>query len=327
MLRVLVSGRIHESGLDLLRARPDIVIEPLPDERPETLIDRIPEADALILRTGILPREALVNARRLKVVSRHGVGYDNVPVDTLTAMGVPVAVTGGVHAHSVAEQTLFLMLALAKAGLRYDAAVRAGDWSFRSGREAVELAGRTLLILGFGRIGRGVAVLAGAFGMRVLAYDPAVPSAAMVEAGVEPRADWRQALGEADILSLHLPRLPETENLIGAKELAAMKPGAFLINTARGGLVDENALADALAAGQIGGAGLDTFESEPPARQNRLLASDRVVLSPHIAGITAESAVRLALATAGNVLAAFDGRLDPALVVNPSVLERPPARV
>ena len=106
-----------------------------------------------------------------------------------------------------------------------------------------------------------------------------------------------------------------------------MKPGAFLINTARGGLVDENALADALAAGQIGGAGLDTFESEPPARQNRLLASDRVVLSPHIAGITAESAVRLALATAGNVLAAFDGRLDPALVVNPSVLERPPARV
>jgi D-3-phosphoglycerate dehydrogenase len=144
----------------------------------------------------------------------------------------------------------------------------------------------------------------------------------MVEADVEPSADWRQALGEADIVSLHLPRLPETENLIGAAELAAMKPGAFLVNTARGGLVDENALADALAAGRLGGAGLDTFESEPPPRHHRLFASDRVVLSPHIAGITAESTVRLALATAENVLAAFDGRLDPALVVNPGVLKQ-----
>jgi D-3-phosphoglycerate dehydrogenase len=322
---VLVSGRIHEDGLKLLRSRPGLLVEELPDERPETFLARMPAADALLLRTAPLPREALVNCPRLKIVSRHGVGYDNVPVDALTALGVPVAIVGGVHAHSVAEQALFLMLALAKSGLRHDGAVRGGDWEFRSRLEAVELSGRALLIVGFGRIGRAVAHLARAFGMRVRAYDPAVPPSAMLEAGVEPVADWRAALPETDIVTLHLPRLPETENMIGAAELAAMKAGAFLVNTARGGLVDEAALAEAIATGHFGGAGLDTFEREPPV-DHPLFASDRVILSPHIAGVTQESVARLSVASAENVLAGLDGRLDPALVVNPSVLRGPVPR-
>jgi D-3-phosphoglycerate dehydrogenase len=156
----------------------------------------------------------------------------------------------------------------------------------------------------------------------VLAYDPMVPADDMAALGVTATANWRSALPLADFVSLHVPRLPDTEGMIGAAELAAMKPGAFLINTARGGLVDEAALAAALASGALGGAGLDTFEQEPPG-DNPLFASDRVILSPHIAGLTQESARSISVVAAQNALAGLDGKLDPLLVVNPTVL---PAR-
>jgi D-3-phosphoglycerate dehydrogenase len=187
--------------------------------------------------------------------------------------------------------------------------------------EAVDLAGRTLLIIGFGRIGREVARRALAFDMDVVAYSPQVPAEDMSAFGVTRVPNWRTALGEADFVSLHVPRLPATEGMIGAAELAAMKPTAYLLNTARGGLVDEAALAKALAAATIAGAGLDTFEKEPPD-DNPLFASDRIILSPHVAGITQESAVRIAIAAAENVLAGLDGKLDPLLVINSSVLKQ-----
>jgi D-3-phosphoglycerate dehydrogenase len=268
-----------------------------------------------------LPREALVNADRLKVVSRHGVGYDNVPVDALTARGIPLAVVGPVHAGSVAEQAMYFILALAKSGFRHDAAVRRGDWAMGTRLEAVDLAGRTLLIIGFGRIGREVARRARAFDMRVLAFSPHVAADQMEALGVTKVPAWRAALAESDFVSLHVPRLPATERMIGAAELAAMKPDACLINTARGGLIDEAALARALAEGTIAGAALDTFETEPPG-DNPLFASDRVILSPHVAGITRESAVRIAVAAAQNILDALDGQLDPLRVINPAVLKQ-----
>jgi D-3-phosphoglycerate dehydrogenase len=318
---VLISGEIHDDGRAILRARPDVTVEDLPDGRPETFLARLPEADGLLLRMATLPREALVSADRLKIVSRHGVGYDNVPVDALTAKGIPLAVVGAVHSGAVAEHAMYLILALAKSALRHDGAVRGGDWDFAKRLESVELAGRALLIIGFGRIGRELARRAAAFDMRILAYDPQVPAEDMAAVGVTRVPSWRIALGEADFVSLHVPRLPATEGMIGAAELAAMKPTAFLINTARGGLVGENALAEALAAGTIAGAGLDTFETEPPP-DHPLFSSDRVILSPHIAGLTKESAARIAVAAAENVLAGIDGTLDPLLVINPSVLKR-----
>ena len=202
----------------------------------------------------------------------------------------------------------------------HDRAVRTGNWAIRNNFAAVELAGRTLLILGFGRIGREVARRALAFDLTVLVYDPYVGAAAVAAAGGRKIEDWRTALGEADVVSLHLPRTPETEGAIGAAELAAMRPGAFLINAARGGLVDEAALAAALRDKAIGGAGLDTFDAEPPSPDNPLLALDTVIVSPHCAGLTDECAARMGVAAARNALDGIDGRLDPALVVNRDVL-------
>jgi D-3-phosphoglycerate dehydrogenase len=321
MPTVLLSGKLHPDGLDILRRRGDLTLVQMEGDEPAEFVARLPAADALLIRTAPLPREALVNAKRLKVVSRHGVGYDNVPVEALTAMGVPLVLVGGVHSATVAEHALYLMLAVAKAGLRYDRAVRNGEWvASRARSETFELAGRTLLLLGFGRIGRALASRAQGIGMTVVAYDPNVPSAAMAEAGVGKVDDWRATIPEVDAFSLHLPRLPETENMIGAAEIARMRPEAIIVNTSRGGLIDEAALAAALQAGRIAGAGIDTFDEEPPRPDNPLFACDRAILSPHMAGVSREAMARLSIAAAENVLAGLDGRLDPALVVNPAVL-------
>jgi D-3-phosphoglycerate dehydrogenase len=164
MPRLLLSGRIHDDGMTVLRARPDLVIEDMDDEDEQAFVERLPAADALLIRTAILPVEAVRRSRRLRVVSRHGVGYDNVPVEELTAKGVPLTVVGDVLSSTVAEHALFMMLALAKQGLAYDRAVRDGDWGRRNSLATVELSGKALLILGFGRIGREVALRARAFG-------------------------------------------------------------------------------------------------------------------------------------------------------------------
>ncbi len=321
MPTVVLSGKLHPDGLAVLRARDDLTLVQMEGDEPAEFVAKLPAADALLIRTATLPREALVNARQLKIVSRHGVGYDNVPVDALTAMGVPLAVVGGVHSGTVAEHALYLMFAVAKAGLRYDRAVRSGDWAGARARlETFELGGRTLLLVGLGRIGRELAWRAKAFGMNVVAYDPNVSAEAMAEAGVGKVDDWRQALPGIDAVSLHVPRLPETENMIGAAEIALMKADAIIVNTSRGGLIDERALAAALQAGRIAGAGIDTFDEEPPRADNPLFACDRAILSPHMAGVSREAMARLSVAAAENVIAGLEQRLDPALVVNGAAL-------
>lgn len=323
MPTVLLSGQLHPDGLEVLRRREGLTLVQMEGDEPAEFVAKLPAADALLIRTAPLPREALVNARRLKVVSRHGVGYDNVPVEALTAMGVPLVLVGGVHSSTVAEHAMYLMLAVAKAGLRYDRAVRSGEWTASRARsETFEIDGRTLLILGFGRIGRALASRAQGMGMTVIAYDPNVPAGAMAEAGVGKIEDWRAMIPEVDVFSLHLPRLPETENMIGAAEIARMRPEAIVVNTSRGGLIDEAALAAALIAGRIAGAGIDTFDEEPPRPDNPLFASDRAIFSPHMAGVSREAMARLSIAAAENVLAGLDGKLDPALVVNRAVLGR-----
>ena len=322
MTLILVAGKVHEDGLALLRARAGVRVEAMASLGPADFIARLPEATALLIRTAPVPAEAIERAKLLRIVSRHGVGYDNLPMDTLTARGIPVTVIGNAGSVAVAEHALMLMLALAKRVMPFDRAVRAGAWDERNILVPGDLEGHTVLILGLGRIGREVARRAAAFDMRVLAYDPAFGPGTRLPVDVRPVADWRSALREADFVTLHLPRSPETEGMIGAAELAAMKPSAFLINTSRGGLIDETALAEALARGTIAGAGIDTLDAEPPPADHPLLGSDRVILSPHIGGLSANAARRLSLAAAANVLAAFDGTLDPAMVVNKDVLKR-----
>jgi D-3-phosphoglycerate dehydrogenase len=219
-------------------------------------------------------------APRLKVVSRHGVGYDNVPVDACTARGIAVTVVGAVNTISVAEQTMLLMLAAARAAVELDSATRAGDFAARGRVRGVELHGRTLLIVGYGRIGREVAIRAGAFGMRVRIYDPYL---AGDDESVEIATTLADALPDADVVSLHVPLTDETRHMLGANELARLPEGAIVVNASRGGLVDEAALLAAVRSGHIHGAGLDTFEHEPLAADSPLLSERRIVLSPHSA--------------------------------------------
>ncbi len=322
MPRVLLSGSIHDDGMAVLRARPDVEIVDMPDGEAKTFFAMLPTADALLVRTALLPPEAIAIADRLKVVARHGVGYDNIPVDALTAKGIPLALAVGANADSVAEHVFYLALSIAKQGPAHDKAVRDGSWDIRNTLAAFDIGGRTLLLIGFGRVGRAVAHVAKAFSMRVLAFDPAVGAEAMAAAGADKVDDWRAVLAEADVISLHVPRMPETENMIAAAELAAMKPDAILINTSRGGLIDEHALAETLTEGKLAGAGIDTFLDEPPPAGSPLLGCKRAILSPHNAGLTREAAARLSLYAARNILDGLDGRLDPSVVVNQSVLAK-----
>jgi D-3-phosphoglycerate dehydrogenase len=218
------------------------------------------------------------------------------------------------------EHTLAMMLALAKRLGDYDRAVRAGDYQVKFKLDAIDIAGRTVLILGLGRIGSRVAKACGALGMKCLGVDPALSEDRIGALGCEPVRDFRAALPRADFVTIHCPLQADTRNLIGAKELALMKPSAFLINCARGGIVDEAALLAALNGGKLKGAGLDVQVREPPPPDDPLLQCERLILSPHSAATTQEGIVRMAVATAQNICDFFDGKLDPANVFNPEAL-------
>jgi D-3-phosphoglycerate dehydrogenase len=320
MPKVLIIQPFHEDGMRLLEARPDVTYDIL-DGALEELAEKIADADGVTIRTTPLPGAVIERAKRLKVVSRHGVGYDNIDVAALTRRGIPLAIAADANATAVAEHTLYFMLALAKQGLRYDRATREGQWAVRNSLDAVDLLGRRVLVMGFGRIGREVAKRCAAFGMAVMVYDPYV-QANLIEAAGDYRSvpDFEAVLPETDVLTVHMPLGDDSRALIGRAELAALPAHAFVINAARGGIVDEAALYDALTSGKIAGAALDVFEQEPPPEGHPLFALPNVILSPHSAGLSKEAAIRMAISTARNVLAGIDGKLDPSMVVNREVL-------
>ena len=299
-----------------MRSAPGITVETVDEVSTKSYAPRIPRADALLIRTQSLPGAVVATAPCLKIVSRHGVGYDAIDVPALASRGIALAIVGDVNSRAVAEHTMALILAFAKRVPTYDAAVRQGDWALRNSFSATELWDKRLFLIGFGRIGRLVAGMAAAFGMKVSAHDPFQTAVAIRQGGAEPVGSLAEGLELADVVSLHLPKAG-AEPVIGAGELALMKAGALLVNTARGDLVDERALADALEAGRIAGAGLDVFGSEPPAAGERLLRCERAILSPHSATLTRECAARMSEAAARNILDFFEGRLNPLLTVIP----------
>lgn len=322
MTRLVIAGKIHPDGMALLEAEPGLEIELFEDPGAHLPMESLSQADALLIRYGVITPEMAAGMPKLKVVSRHGVGCDNLPNDALGARGIPVTIVGPVNAVSVAEQVLAMMMALTKRIIPSDAAVRAGHWNYRNTVSLSELRGKTLLLLGFGRIGREVARRAAAFDMAVQVFDPFVDAGAVHAAGYTPVSDWKAALPAADVLSLHLPATPDTMGLIGAVELARMKPTAILINAARGGLVDEDALFMALKGRMaMGGAGLDCLASEPPAPDLPLLTLPNVVFSPHSAALSRESTRAMGVVAAQNVLAGLKGDLDPALIFNAAALK------
>ena len=321
---MLVIQPIHDAGLDLLRARDDIEFEVTTRTSERELIEQVSGIHGIAVRTAVISRVVVEAADALQIVSRHGVGYDAVDLTACGERGIPVTITPGANSVSVAEHAMFMILALAKQCFAYDRAVR--DERFAEARHsmtAVDIENRHLLIVGFGRIGSRLAPRAKAFGMRVSAYDPYIDQEIIRRAGCEAVSDFRSVLGDVDVLSVHCPLTAETNGMFAAAELARMKPRAIVINTARGGVIDERALAEALHAGRVAGAGLDVFEGEPapPRRDNRLFQFENVILSPHSAGLSLEASVRTAKFTVQNVLDCFDGRLNPELIVNRAQLE------
>ena len=286
---------------------------------PAEIKRRIVDADAIVVRTAVIDRWVIDAGRGLAIISRHGVGYDAVDIGAAAERSIPVTITPLANSVSVAEHAMFMLLALAKSARENDTAVREGRFeSARTSMKPLDLAGRNLLIIGFGRTGSRVAPRALGFGMHVHAYDPYVDRAVMEAAGCTAVDDVHAVLPEMDAVTVHTPLNDETRGIIGAKELASMKRTAFVVNTARGGVVAEDALIAALEGQRIGGAGLDVFEAEPapPRPDHPLLAFDNVIVSPHCAGVTVESSMRMAEYAVRNVLDCFDGRLDPEVVVN-----------
>jgi D-3-phosphoglycerate dehydrogenase len=266
-----------------------------------------------------MDKPALEIARDLKVVSRMGVGYDTVDIAACTARGIPVMVANGSNDLSVAEHAMMLLLAVARQAVDVDRHVKAGGW-VPPGMGMVDLAGRSALVVGYGRIGVRVARYLAAFHMRVSVFDPLFSPQRIAADGFTPARDFHAALAAADVVTLHCPLMPATRHLMDEAAFAALKPGALLVNTARGPIVKESALVAALDSGRLRGAGLDVLEIEPATPGNPLLSRSNVVISPHTAASTAEGMERMARTTVQNILDALDGRPDPSMMVNPGIL-------
>jgi D-3-phosphoglycerate dehydrogenase len=316
---VLVVQPLRPEALAIFDARKDVSYKVVTDVSEANLVANVEDADAITVRTAEISKQVLAAAPRLKVISRHGVGYDNIPVNECTARGIPVTIVGSVNAVSVAEHTFYLMLAAARAGIELDTAVRRGDFRIRERVTGVELNGRNLLIIGFGRIGKQVATRAQVFGMNVSVFDPYYQGD--LPNDIRVVTSFETGLRAANVVTLHTPLTEETRGILGAHELSLLPKGAIVVNASRGGLIDETALLAAVKSRHLHGAGLDTFEAEPLPPDSPLFAEPRIVLSPHAAAMTETSLSAMAVMTAKNALAALDGTLDPDLVVNRSVLK------
>ena len=314
MPHLLIAGKLHPAGLALLEGCDGFTYDYVEEVSEPSYAPLIGKADAMVIRTQPLSSTTIAEASRLKIVSRHGVGYDSVDVATLNKRRIPLCVVGDVNSLSVAEHAIMLILASAKRLVRADRAVREGPWGWRNALEAGEISDKNLLIIGYGRSGRHLARMAQGFGMETRAFDPFLLEQGWPDGPAKPVASLADGLAWADVISVHVPKAGRP--ILGAGEFARMKPGVIIVNTARGGIVDESALEAALAEGQVGAAGLDVFDDEPPGKDHPLLAFDQVLLTPHIAGLTQQAAERMAVSSVQNVFDFFAGRLDSDLIVN-----------
>ena len=322
--KIFITESMSQQGRSLLRERDDIEVVEFPNMISAGDFEAMLKAQAPVHGVALGPtrfgESELVASKDMQVVTRMGVGYDAVDVPALSRRKIPLMVAGTANSPSVAEQALFMMLTLAKRAVEMHALVKEGKWSTRLGKLPYDLFGKTVLILGFGRIGTRTAKRCLAMEMNVLVYDPYKPAAEITAAGCEPVADLDAALPRADFVSIHCPKTPETVGMFNAARLKRMKATAYLINTARGGIIDERALHDALVSGNLAGAGLDVFEQEPPPVGHSLFELPNVIVAPHVAGVTREAVDRMSEQTARNILSALDGEPIRQNVINQDVL-------
>ena len=289
-MKAVFSHAVAQEALDLMEGWDTAILNTR--DMAENKAD-IADADAIIARICHVNAEAIEAAPNLKVIGRTGVGYDMVDVEAATKRGIPVVLTPGANNRSVAEHTLALIFALSKNLVEGHNEQLKGNYAIRNKGVAFEVLDKTIGVLGLGAIGGEVARLCKAVGMKVIGYDPFLPEEKMEALGCTPTKDYKAVLPECDFVTVHMPLLDSTRNMIGEKEIASMKPSAMIINCARGGIVDEKALAAALNEGRLAGAGIDCFENDPPAVDDPLLNAKNVIASPHSAAQTKEAVIRM----------------------------------
>lgn len=302
---VLTQALCHD-GMEMLNEnKADIFIADNPD--PNNYLEEMKDTDAIIVRIAKCDANTISKSPSLKVIGRTGVGFDSVDVKKATEEGIPVVITPGANSRSVAEHTLAFILSLAKNLYEYQNEMIKGNWNVRDTRKAIEIEGKTVGIVGLGNIGKIVGELCRAIGMKTIAYDPILDKEKIEGAGCFYCESLDSLLELSDFVTVHVPLLKSTENLIDLEQLRKMKRSAYLINNSRGGIVNENALVEALNNGIIAGAALDAFTEEPPSYSNPLYTSPNLLLSPHSAAQTKEAVIKMAKMCVQGCLAVLDG--------------------
>ena len=320
--KILVVQKIHKAGMKLIISNPKYEFEIIDVEEMVEKIDinlfkkKVVDCDAISIRTEKLPGEVIECAKKLKVISRHGVGYDNIDLNTTKKNNITLTITAKANAIAVAEHVMFMLLSISKGKNMYDNSVKSGRFADRNKLpKTIELWNKNILIVGFGRIGQCLIKRCLGFEMNVFVYDPFVDSEKIISLGGKKVDNLVESVQTMDVISLHVPLNDKTKNLINISLLKTMKKNCILINAARGGIVNENDLNLALNDGLIYGAGLDVFSKEPPDENNPLLKNDKVFLSPHTSAFTEECMQRMGKETIQNIIDFFDNKLDKSKIV------------
>ena len=316
MKRIAIIEKIHDEGLKLLENNSNYNYELIENTSEENLINKLPEFDGCTLRVSELNENILKHCPKLKVISRHGVGYNNIDTNFIKKNNITLLITNNANQISVAEHVMYMLLSISKGILSHDQSVRSG--LFKEGVKNImtfELQNKKILIIGFGRIGKALIRMCKSFYMKVIVYDPYVDEKIISDLGGEKVENLNKSLQTADYVSLHVPLTSETKNMINIDNIKVMKPTSILINTSRGSVVNEIDLNNALNDKIIFGAGIDVFETEPVKISNPLLKNKRVILSPHTATWTNECKIRMAKITIQNIIDFFEKRIDKSMLV------------
>ena len=313
--KILVIQNIHQEGIKLLEDNSSYEFE-IFDEINEDLKHKIVDCDAISIRTAKLPYEIISSAKKLQVISRHGVGYDNIDLKSTKEIGATLTITATANAVAVAEHVMFMLLNISKRKDMYDQSVKSGKFNDRNKLpKTIELWGKNILIAGFGRIGQALIKRCLGFEMNVYVYDPYINDEKIKSLGGKKVNDLKEAVKEMDAISLHMPLNDETKNIVNYDLLRSMKTNCIVVNAARGGIINEVDLDKALRENLIFGAGLDVFETEPPKSDNPLLKNDKVFLSPHTAAFTEECMIRMGKETIQNIIDFFEKKLDKSKII------------
>ncbi|MDL2295522.1 hydroxyacid dehydrogenase [Lachnospiraceae bacterium OttesenSCG-928-E19] len=319
-MKFVMTQAVCEEGMQLLEGKADVFVANQTD--PNNCLDEMQDADALIVRIASCDAKVIGKSPRLKVIGRTGVGYDSVDVEAATKAGIPVVITPGANNRSVAEHAVGMMFALAKNFVEAQQEMTSGNWEIRDAGKAFELLGKRVGFIGLGAIGRETQKICAGIGMETAGYDPFLTKEQIENAGCHFYEDYRKLLKECDVVSIHVPLVEATKNMIGKEELEMMKSSAIIINCSRGGIINEEALREALEEGIIAGAGTDVFVEEPPKVENPLLQTRNLIYSPHSAAQTKEAVIRMAQMCVEGCLAVLKGEQWP-YVANPNVYEHP----